>query len=217
MQNVVTVVFDIESEAYKAFTEIKAKPIGPDYEVVEGALLTRSGNGINIIETIDPSGVTTDDTSTGMFFGAMLGVIGGPLGVLFGTFNGFLVGSVLDNADMASSLSMLEITAAKLYEGEAAIIVLVKEEEPAFDAPFAEYPVTIIRRTARDVIEEIKIAKDLEDDFAHQAAARLRGDRKASILETLADAAEEFETEVKAASGQIDDIIADAVKKKATE
>lgn len=217
MENVVTVVFDVEADAYKAFSEIKEKPIGTDYNVVEGALIKRNGKGFDIIEAIDPDGVTSDDTSTGMLLGAFLGALGGPLGLLFGTFNGFLVGSVLDNADIASSLSMLEITAGKLYEGEAAIIVMVKEEEPAFDAAFAEYPVTIIRRTARAVIEEIKAVKDLEEDLAHQASARLRADRKSSILDSLAEAAEQFETETMAASEELTEIIKDAVKKPAAE
>ena len=110
MENVVTVIFDVESEAYKAFSEIRAKPFGEGYAVAEAALLKREEAGVTVLEAFDAAAVTSDDTATGMIVGSLVGILGGPLGVLLGASTGALVGSAYDTADAAGSMSMLEIT-----------------------------------------------------------------------------------------------------------
>ena len=148
MENVVTAIFEVESEAYKAFTELRNKPFGEGYTVAEASLLKREGDNIVIAEAFDAAGVTSDDTATGMIVGSLVGILGGPLGVLLGAGTGALVGGTYDSIDAADSASMLEVTASKLYENEVAIVALVQEDEPAFDAAFEGYETTIIRQFA---------------------------------------------------------------------
>ena len=78
---------------------------------------------------------------------------------------------------------MLEVTAAKLYDGEVAIVALVQEDEPAFDAAFADYKATIIRRFAADVAEEVDLAREAADDMERQLRGQLRAERKAERAE----------------------------------
>ncbi len=42
MENVVTAVFEVESEAYQAFTEIRQNSDGKGYTVAEAALIKRA-------------------------------------------------------------------------------------------------------------------------------------------------------------------------------
>lgn len=93
MENVVTVIFDVESEAYKAFTELRNRPFGTDYAVAEASLLKREGDAITIADAFDAAGVTSDDTATGMIVGSIVGILGGPLGVLLGAGTGALIGT----------------------------------------------------------------------------------------------------------------------------
>ena len=179
MENVVSAIFNVESEAYKAFSEIRRKPRADGYLVAEAVLLKRDDGTNEIAESFDAAGVVSDDTATGMLVGSVAGILGGPLGVLLGASCGALVGGAVDAADAIDSASMAEITAGKLYNGEVAIIALVQEEEPAFDAALEGYDVTIIRRTATDVIAEVEEARALEAELANQARMQLRAERKA--------------------------------------
>ena len=183
MENVVTAIFDVEAEAYKAFTEIRNKPFGEDYAVAEASLLKRDGDAIVVVDAFDAAAVTADDTAAGIVIGSLVGILGGPLGVILGASTGALIGSAYDSADAIDSVSMLEVTAAKLYDGEVAIVALVQEEEPAFDAAFAGYDTTIVRHFAVDVINEVDLAREATADFENQLRQQLRVERKAEKAE----------------------------------
>ena len=205
MDNVVTAIFEVESEAYKAFTELRNKPFGDNYAVAEASLLKRDGDNIVVSDSFDASGVTEDDTAAGMVIGSLLGILGGPLGVILGASAGALIGSISDTDDAIDSVSMLQITAAKLYDGEVAIIALVQEEEPAFDAAFANYQTTIIRHFAADVMDEVDLARDAAKDFENQLNAELKAERKAERAEKRAERKAEREEKRAARIAKMDD------------
>lgn len=183
MQNVVTVVFNVESEAYKAFSELRAQPIGEGYNVAEASLIKREGDAIKVVDGFDAAGTSGDDTAAGMVIGAFVGILGGPLGVLLGAGVGSLIGNAKDAKDADDSLSMLEITVSKLYDGEVAIVALVQEDEPAFDAAFEGYKTTIVRHFAVDVIDEVDRAREATAEFENQLREDLRAERKAEKAE----------------------------------
>jgi len=193
MENVVTAIFEVESEAYKAFTELRQAPSGKDYKVVEAALLKRKGDTIEVVESIDAAGVSADDTARGIIIGSLAGILGGPLGVLLGANLGALVGTAFDTADTLDSASMLEVTAAKLYDGETAIVALVNEEEPAFDAAFEGYNATIIRHFAVDVANEVELADQAAKDVLNQIKGKAIAMRKAERKKREAELDEAME------------------------
>ena len=51
--------------------------------------------------------------------------------------------------------NLAAVLMSKLYEGEIAIAALVSEEEPAFDAGFANYKATIARYDAADIADDV--------------------------------------------------------------
>lgn len=179
MDNVVTTIFNVESEAYQAFTELRNKPFGEGYLVAEAALVKRQNDVFTIVDQFDAAGVTVDDTASGMIIGSIVGILGGPMGVLLGASVGTIAGSMVDVADTVDSVSMLEATALKLYEDESAIIALVQEDEPAFDAAFEDFDVTIIRHFAADVIDEVDLAVELQAELLNEARQQLRAEKKA--------------------------------------
>ena len=183
MENVVTAIFDVESEAFQAFAELRQKPFGEGYVVAETALLKREGDAIIMSDCFDAAAITSDDTSAGLIIGSLVGILGGPLGVLLGAGAGAYIGSKRDAADTLNSLSLVEAAASKLFDGEVAIISLVQEEEPAFDAAFEKYQTTIIRHFAVDVMEEVELAREVVADLATVAKERMRVERKAAKQE----------------------------------
>ena len=201
MENIVTAIFNVESEAYQAFTQIRQKPFGENYVVAEASLIKCENDAITVVETIDAAAITADDTAAGMLVGSIVGILGGPLGVLLGATVGAATGSTFDAADTLDSLSLLEVTAAKLYEGDVAIVALVQEDEPAFDAAFAGFDTTIIRHFAVDVMDEVDYAREVELECANLAKQQMRAERKAEREEyfsTLKDQYDDNKAERKA-------------------
>ena len=125
------------------------------------------------------------------------GGCGGPLGVLLGATYGAIVGGTVDTATAVDNLSAVEVLAGKIYEGETAIVALVQEEEPAFDAAFEKYQVSTIRYDAADIIDDVNRAYDLQAEISNQALQELRADRKAEKAarreERLAELKAKFE------------------------
>ena len=178
MENVVVSIFPVESEAFQAFTELRQNPAGEGYFVAEAALLKNS-DGITAVKDSFAMRSIDAGQSRGIVIGSLVGILGGPLGVLLGASYGAILGSTVDAATALDNLSAVEVLAGKIYEGETAIVALVQEEEPAFDAAFEKFQVTTARYDAADIIDDIERAYDLQAEMSNQALEQLRADRKA--------------------------------------
>ena len=98
-ESVITVNFDVESEAYQALSEIKRHPDGSGYFVSAASLIKKENGHIVLKDGFDTGIDTTDDAAYGSLIGSLVGILGGPLGVLFGGSMGALVGSTVDADD----------------------------------------------------------------------------------------------------------------------
>ncbi len=193
MQNIVTAIFNVKSEAYQAFSQMRHAPFGQDYVVAEAALIKREGDAIKVEEAFENIATNPDHAGFGMAAGALLGILGGPLGVLLGAYTGGITGAAFDTADTADSLALLETTAAKLIDGDVAIIALVQEEEPAFDAAFKGFDVRIVRHFATDVMDEVDRAIDAAEEKENLDRLEERAKRKAENKKFWDELAEQYE------------------------
>lgn len=178
MENVVVSIFPVESEAFQAFTELRQVPKGEGYDAIE-AVLFKNSDGIVIMQDCFALRPLDAGETKGLVIGSLVGVLGGPLGVLLGASYGAIVGGSVDRAKAADKLTAMEVLAGKIYEGETAIVALVKEEEPAFDAAFAKFQTTIIRYDAADIMEEVDHAYEVQAEMNKEALEQLRSERKA--------------------------------------
>lgn len=176
--NVVITIFDVESEAYQAFNELCGATYGADYDAYEAGLIKLENGQVTLLDGYSFAPADAD-TATGMLVGGLIGVLGGPLGVLLGASIGGFAGSTSDTARAVDSAAALAVVASKIYNGETAIVALVSEEEPAFDAVFAKYGTTIIRYDAADIFDDIDRLYELEGEVANQLIEQLRAERKA--------------------------------------
>lgn len=176
--NVVITVFEVESEAYQAFNQLKRESTGKGYSVVEATLLK---NKANTIDVIDAYGIAPADsgTASGIVIGSLVGILGGPIGVILGAATGAWAGSISDSGRAIDEASLVAVIASKIFEGEIAIAALVTEEEPAFDTLFADYKTTIARYDAADIADDVDRLYDLGAEISNQVLAEVKADRKA--------------------------------------
>ena len=175
MENVVVSIFDIESEAFQAFSELKQFGQTENTKLAQASIV-KAENDLDIFDLMDSLG---DDYFEGGLIGSLIGILGGPLGVLFGFAAGGAIGaSVGSDKELANSV-LITTVSNKLTNGEVAIIALVQEnDESVLNSIFEKYQVHIARWDVATVAAEIESALKIQEDLEHQAKARLIADKK---------------------------------------
>ena len=183
-QNIIVGLFEVESEAYQALTELKQYP-GNDASYLSAAALVKKENGaLRMLDGFDTGSNTMDDMAVGGLVGALFGVLGGPIGILLGGSYGMLIGSAFDADDALMNASMLEQIAGKMEDGDVAVIGLAFEEDEALlDQKLGKFKTMIIRFDAAAVAAEVEEARLLEEEMARQARKELRDEKKAARKE----------------------------------
>ena len=93
-ENLLIVNYKNESDAYQALTELEALN---DYYFIDQAAIVKKENGEYVVKEEYDSGVkTADDTVKGGLIGGLLGLLGGPVGVLLGGGAGATIGGIKD-------------------------------------------------------------------------------------------------------------------------
>jgi uncharacterized membrane protein len=179
MENVIAVTFDDDSKAYTALTLLGE--LGQQHRVELGgaSVVVRAEDGhVETKEEIVDSDY--EGTAYGGVIGLLLGVIGGPLGVLIGGATGVLVGSLFDLDDEETTESALSAVSRSVRPDHPTLLAVVSEQNPeVIDAAMAEHGGTVMRRPLADVMAEIAAAEDAQRQAKREASKRLREERKA--------------------------------------
>ncbi|MEV5070825.1 hypothetical protein MRBLMI12_002441 [Microbacterium sp. LMI12-1-1.1] len=195
--NVIAVSFEDRSKAYEALSELKGAALEGRVDVLSATIVTRDEYG----RLSSPEGgdvVAGAATVGGSLIGLMIGVIGGPIGMLFGWTGGLAVGGAFDirRADRTDSV-LGEISRAIPLGGTA---VVAEVEEYAFevvDTLMLELGGTVYRRPTELVLAEIEAAEDAYRTAQKEADRIVREQRKAerrqNAQERLADLKEKLE------------------------
>ncbi|MCM1217663.1 MAG: DUF1269 domain-containing protein [Lachnospiraceae bacterium] len=179
MENVAMVLFDVESEAYQALAELKHDAVNASYTISQMGLVKKQNGRITPCEGFDSGVDTSDDFVIGGLLGGFVGILGGPLGVLFSGSLGALLGNVKDTLDAEKDISMLECVAEKTQEGQAALIALLQEtDEQVFDRRVSKFKTEILRWDAAVIADEVEEAEKLEREMEKQARDRMRSQKR---------------------------------------
>lgn len=188
MEHIVLAIFDVESEGYQAFTELKQKPAGTDAIVSQAVLVKKESGQIITKDAFDTGVQTQDDTMLGGFLGAFLGILGGPVGILLGGSIGSLVGLGIDTEDAAGNASLIEQVAGRIPDGATAVIGLVQEAAPAYvDQRLSKFEAAIFRFDAAAIAMEVEAARELEMQLQKEAKDKLRQQKKDEFKQKLED------------------------------
>jgi len=175
MENVVVSIFDIESEAFQAFSELKQFGQTENTKLAQASIVKAENGVVNVKDSFDLMDSLGDDYFEGGLIGSLIGI----LGVLFGFAAGGAIGaSVGSDKELANSV-LITTVSNKLTNGEVAIIALVQEnDESVLNSIFEKYQVHIARWDVATVAAEIESALKIQEDLEHQAKARLIADKK---------------------------------------
>lgn len=182
MQNVVAVIFKNESEGFQAMSELRQKPVTEQTAIMQLMLVKRENNAFNVCESFDSGLTTSDDMLAGGIIGSLMGILGGPIGVLLLGSYGALLGSVFDAEDAIDESAMIEKVAEKMVEGEVALVMLANEtDEAALNARLQKFDVEVVRFDAAVVAAEVEEAIRVEREMDRLARKELRDTKKAEF------------------------------------
>ena len=145
-ENLVLVNYKVESEAYQALSELKRDTANANYTISQAVIVKRENGQLNTMDGFINGKDANDDTVTGSLIGGLVGILGGPIGILLGGSVGMLIGGAVDASGLVKDASLLEKAGDSIAEGETAIILLAQEEyETALTAKLNDFDVTITR------------------------------------------------------------------------
>ena len=178
-EQVITVTFEVESEAYQAINELKRYYASYDYVVSHIELVKKANGHIASYDSFDSGVNTMDDSAKGGIVGSLVGILGGPIGVILGASWGVLIGSAVDAGDAADNISLLEKVSVAIPEGKTALLILAQEEGDALVRNrLSNYKIDVLRQDAAEVAEEIEAAEKLQIEMERETRKRLREEKK---------------------------------------
>ena len=187
--NVLVVTFGEDPEndknAYQALTDLKQLDSQGQIKIAGGAVVTRDLDGrVDVKSEVGNDPYT--GTATGGMIGLLVGIIGGPLGVLLGGATGVLVGSLFDIDDVETTESVLGDISKQVHPTRTAVLAQVTEQSPeVIDTAMARLGGEVMRRPVVDVEEEIAAAQEAQRKAKREARKELQqGPRSRSTRKT---------------------------------
>jgi uncharacterized membrane protein len=184
-ENVVVVRFTEPSKAYQALSVLKESDADGRIELKSAAVVERTAQGeLKIADSADNVGLV--GTASGSLIGLLIGVLGGPVGLLLGWGAGALVGGSFDLDREEESDEALSVLGRAIPPGSTALIADVTEPEvELIDAKMDVLGGDVTRRSVVDVVAELGTAHEAADAAAREARRTVREKRKADISADL--------------------------------
>ena len=173
LESVIVVSFEADSSAYEALTRLKELDSQEQVGLEAAAVVVRDQDGT--VETKDQVGDEDwSGTAGGGLIGLLIGIIGGPLGVLIGGATGLLVGSLFDLDDADETDSVLSEISRSVRVGHTSLLAeLAEQSYEVVDTAMARLGGTVLRRSVADVEAEMAAAEKAQRKAKRQARKEL--------------------------------------------
>ena len=185
-KNVVVVRFTEPSKAYQALSVLKECDAEGRIRLDSAAVVERTASGeLRFPENDDyvgPVGI-----ASGSLIGMLVGVLGGPVGVLLGWGAGAVMGGAFDLGRGVTSDAALGVLGRAIPPESTALIATVKEPAvEVIDGEMSTLGGEVTRRPVAEVKAELRAAQDAADAAA-RAAERVVHERRKAELKGGAD------------------------------
>jgi uncharacterized membrane protein len=196
MESVLAINFAQDPNAYQALTTLKELDGQGQLSLEGAAVVVRNDDGrIDIKDEVGDTGY--EGTATGGIVGLIIGVLGGPFGVLLGGATGVLIGSLFDLDDLDTTESVLGEMSRSVRVGHDAVLAEVTEQSPeVVDAAMVRLGGTVVRRPLEDVEAEIAVAEEAQRAAKQEARKRLHEQRREQRKEQVQQKIAELKTKL---------------------
>jgi uncharacterized membrane protein len=177
-ENVIVVNFAENDNAYQAMTLLRELDSQRQVDLAAAAVVVRDDDG-HVLVKDDVADERHTATLGGGLVGLLIGVIGGPFGVLIGGATGVLVGSLFDSHDGDETESALSDVSASVQVGRTALLAEVTEQgTEVIDTAMRGIGGEILRRSLDDVEAEIAATEKAQRSAKREARKQLVKERQ---------------------------------------
>jgi uncharacterized membrane protein len=183
--NVLAINFTDDGNAYEALTTLKELDEQGQVKLEGAAVVLRSEDG-SIAVKDEVGDIGYEGTATGGVIGLIVGILGGPIGVLVGGATGVLLGSLFDLDDVDETESVLAEMSRTVRPGHLAVLAVVDEQNrEIIDAAMLRLNGMILRLPLIDVEAEIAAAEEAQRAAKKEARKALREARREERKEKI--------------------------------
>lgn len=159
-ENVIIVNCKVPSEAYQMLSMLRRDLDNESYAISQAAIVKKEAGHLSMEDGFINGDQTEEHGWTGGLIGSLVGILAGPLGVLFGGSVGSLIGDTMDLKEIAGKSELLGKAGECLADGETALLLMAQEEdETALAAKFKDFQISITRIDAAEIATEIESAE----------------------------------------------------------
>jgi len=195
--NVIAVSFEDDDSAYAGLARLKELEADRQIELRGAAVVERDADGR--VTTKDTAGKEEwEGTAAGGLIGLLIGILGGPFGVLIGGATGVLVGSLFDLEDTEHTESVLAALSQEIRPGHDTLLVELREpsDHQVVDGVMESRSGSVLRRPVADVEAEIAAAEQAQHEARKKARRELRTEREEKHKEHVAAKVAELKAKV---------------------
>jgi uncharacterized membrane protein len=180
-ENILVVLFDEAAQTRKAFDVLKQCDADERINLKSAAMVQRTPEGV--LHTIDDyDNLGPVGMGSGSLIGMLIGVLGGPVGVLLGWGAGATLGGAFDVDRAITSDEALTVLSTAIPAGSTAILADVEEYAvEVIDGEMKKLDGVVTRQPIDAVMSEVGAAEDAADAAAREARRKVREQRKAEL------------------------------------
>jgi uncharacterized membrane protein len=183
-ENVIVVSFAEDSSAYEAFANLKELGKQRQVSIKGAAVVQREDDGHVAIKDSVESGRSA--TTTGGLIGLLVGILGGPFGILIGGATGLLIGSLYDTEDVEQTQSVLAQMSSAIRPGQTVVLAEVDEQsDEVVDQAMTRLGGTVMRQSIEEVEAEIAAAEQAARAAKREARKHLHETRRSRAKEDV--------------------------------
>lgn len=184
------ITFPESSKAYEALSDLKRAGLQGRIVIDAAVILEREPDGaLHIAESQDSR--LGQASLAGSVIGALVGVLGGPFGILLGWGGGLLGGTMLEARRVNRTESLLGRMSELLLPGETAIVAEVHELAPeVLDGVMTPLGGQVNRFDAEQVVSDLEAAEAAAESARREADRVLRQQRRDEVKQDLAERVE---------------------------
>lgn len=190
MKNVIVASFKEEAKAIEALHKLNELDSFGDISIYDQIMVRKNADGKT--EILKQDGFDGWRTFTGIGVGGMLGLLGGPVGVVIGLYTGMAIGAIADANHYDFAEDFIAKVEKKIMTGTVTIIAEIEEDSEVFvDSYLKPFGAEIFRS---DVDFEFDHYMDeqideIDADIAadREALKKAAGNEKAKIQKKIAD------------------------------
>jgi uncharacterized membrane protein len=168
MEKMIVAVFDNDTQAYEGVTQLKTLHAQADLTLFAMAVIAKDASGkVEILQAADQGPI---GTLFGTALGGMIGLLGGPVGLAVGMASGSILGTISDMNKLGVDLEFLSDVGALMTPGKAAVVAAIDEGwTTPLDTAMATAGGTVFRKLRSEVIDE-QIDREIQETEAELKA-----------------------------------------------